>query len=51
MADRRGRGHGLLATLDPDVVMNSEREWGFYPTVPGLAATPWCAATASAPST
>lgn len=28
---------GLLATFDMDVVMTSEREWGCYPEVPGLA--------------
>ena len=28
---------GLLATFDMDVVMTSEREWGCYPQVPGLA--------------
>ena len=33
----RGQYLGLLATFDLDVVMTSEREWGFYPTVPGIA--------------
>ncbi|MEO8908068.1 MAG: SbcC/MukB-like Walker B domain-containing protein, partial [Microbacteriaceae bacterium] len=28
---------GLLAEFDLDVVMTSEREWGCYPQVPGLA--------------
>lgn len=28
---------GLLAAFDLDVVMTSEREWGCYPDVPGLA--------------
>ena len=28
---------GLLATFDLDFVMTSEREWGCYPGVPGLA--------------
>ncbi len=28
---------GLLAAFDLDVVMTSEREWGCYPEVPGLA--------------
>lgn len=28
---------GLLAEFDLDVVMTSEREWGCYPEVPGLA--------------
>ncbi|WP_344290519.1 TIGR02680 family protein, partial [Streptomyces synnematoformans] len=36
--DARAKCLGLLATFDLDVVMTSEREWGFYPTVPGLAA-------------
>jgi hypothetical protein len=27
----------LLAAFDLDVVMTSEREWGCYPEVPGLA--------------
>jgi uncharacterized protein (TIGR02680 family) len=33
----RGQYLGLLATFDLDVAMTSEREWGFYPTVPGIA--------------
>jgi len=33
----RARCLGLLATFDMDVVMTSEREWGCYPEVPGLA--------------
>ncbi|GLZ08178.1 hypothetical protein Acsp03_56440 [Actinomadura sp. NBRC 104412] len=36
--DARAKCLGLLSTFDLDVVMTSEREWGFYPTVPGLAA-------------
>lgn len=36
--DARAKCLGLLATFDLDVAMTSEREWGFYPTVPGLAA-------------
>jgi uncharacterized protein (TIGR02680 family) len=36
--DSRAKCLGLLTTFDLDVVMTSEREWGFYPTVPGLAA-------------
>ena len=36
--DSRAKCLGLLATFDLDVMMTSEREWGFYPTVPGLAA-------------
>jgi uncharacterized protein (TIGR02680 family) len=36
--DARAKCLGLLTTFDLDVVMTSEREWGFYPTVPGLAA-------------
>jgi hypothetical protein len=34
----RAKCLGLLTTFDLDVVMTSEREWGFYATVPGLAA-------------
>lgn len=34
--DARGKCLGLLAAFDLDVVMTSEREWGIYPTVPGL---------------
>ncbi|GAA2096930.1 TIGR02680 family protein [Actinomadura alba] len=36
--DSRAKCLGLLATFDLDVVMTSEREWGFYATVPGIAA-------------
>ncbi|RIQ19481.1 TIGR02680 family protein [Jiangella rhizosphaerae] len=35
--DSRAKCLGLLATFDMDVVMTSEREWGCYPEVPGLA--------------
>lgn len=35
--DSRAKALGLLATFDLDVVMTSEREWGCYPQVPGLA--------------
>ncbi|MEV5711020.1 TIGR02680 family protein, partial [Actinoallomurus sp. NPDC052274] len=35
--DSRAKCLGLLATFDMDVVMTSEREWGCYPSVPGLA--------------
>lgn len=35
--DSRAKSLGLLATFDMDVVMTSEREWGCYPQVPGLA--------------
>ncbi|MEU4292759.1 TIGR02680 family protein [Kribbella sp. NPDC026596] len=33
----RAKYLGLLAAFDMDVVMTSEREWGCYPEVPGLA--------------
>lgn len=33
----RAKYLGLLASFDLDVVMTSEREWGCYPEVPGLA--------------
>lgn len=33
----RAKYFGLLAAFDLDVVMTSEREWGCYPQVPGLA--------------
>jgi uncharacterized protein (TIGR02680 family) len=33
----RAKYLGLLAAFDLDVVMTSEREWGCYPQVPGLA--------------
>jgi uncharacterized protein (TIGR02680 family) len=36
-AATRGRLMGLLETFDLDYVMTSEREWGTYPTVSGLA--------------
>lgn len=35
--DSRAKCLGLLAAFDLDVVMTSEREWGCYPEVPGLA--------------
>lgn len=35
--DSRAKSMGLLDTFDLDYVMTSEREWGCYPTVPGLA--------------
>jgi uncharacterized protein (TIGR02680 family) len=35
--DARAKCLGLLAAFDLDVVMTSEREWGCYPHVPGLA--------------
>jgi hypothetical protein len=35
--DARAKCLGMLATFDLDVVMTSEREWGCYPQVPGLA--------------
>ncbi|MGX7827255.1 TIGR02680 family protein [Actinokineospora sp. 24-640] len=35
--DSRAKCLGLLASFDLDVVMTSEREWGCYPQVPGLA--------------
>jgi uncharacterized protein (TIGR02680 family) len=35
--DARAKCMGLLASFDLDFVMTSEREWGCYPTVPGLA--------------
>jgi uncharacterized protein (TIGR02680 family) len=33
----RGKCMGLLAAFDLDFIMTSEREWGCYPTLPGLA--------------
>ena len=33
----RAKYLGLLAAFDLDVVMTSEREWGCYPEVPGIA--------------
>ena len=35
--DMRAKCMGLLAAFDLDFVMTSEREWGCYPTLPGLA--------------
>src|SRR5699024_1616317 len=35
--DSRAKCLGLLRAVDLDVVMTSEREWGCYPQVPGLA--------------
>ncbi|WP_462185834.1 TIGR02680 family protein, partial [Frankia sp. CcWB2] len=35
--DSRAKCLGLLAAFNLDVVMTSEREWGCYPQVPGLA--------------
>jgi uncharacterized protein (TIGR02680 family) len=35
--DSRAKCLGLLANFDLDVMMTSEREWGCYPEVPGLA--------------
>jgi uncharacterized protein (TIGR02680 family) len=35
--DARAKCLGLLTAFDLDVVMTSEREWGCYPEVPGLA--------------
>lgn len=35
--DSRAKCMGLLAAFDLDVVMTSEREWGCYPEVSGLA--------------
>lgn len=35
--DARAKCLGLLTTFDLDVAMTSEREWGFYATVPGIA--------------
>ncbi|QSB05144.1 TIGR02680 family protein [Natronoglycomyces albus] len=34
--DSRSKCLGLLANFDLDVAMTSEREWGFYSTVPGI---------------
>jgi hypothetical protein len=36
-SDMRSKCMGLLATFDLDFAMTSEREWGCYPTLPGLA--------------
>lgn len=35
--DMRSKCMGLLAAFDLDFIMTSEREWGCYPTLPGLA--------------
>jgi hypothetical protein len=35
--DARAKCLGLLTNFDLDVVMTSEREWGFYASVPGIA--------------
>jgi hypothetical protein len=35
--DARGQYLGLLAAFDLDVAMTSEREWGCYASVPGIA--------------
>ncbi|MCL7939210.1 TIGR02680 family protein [Halomonas sp. ATCH28] len=35
--DARAKSMGLLAQFDLDAIMTSEREWGCYPDVPGLA--------------
>ncbi|MDR0594580.1 MAG: TIGR02680 family protein [Bifidobacteriaceae bacterium] len=35
--DARAKAMGLFRDFDLDVVMTSEREWGCYPSVPGLA--------------
>jgi uncharacterized protein YPO0396 len=35
--DSRAKSIGLLSTFDLDFVMTSEREWGCYATLPGLA--------------
>jgi hypothetical protein len=36
-ADMRSKSMGLLHAFDLDFVMTSEREWGCYPTLPGVA--------------
>jgi uncharacterized protein (TIGR02680 family) len=36
-SDMRAKCMGLLESFDLDFVMTSEREWGCYPTLPGLA--------------
>jgi hypothetical protein len=36
-SDMRAKCMGLLEQFDLDLVMTSEREWGCYPTVPGIA--------------
>ncbi|TVQ70362.1 MAG: TIGR02680 family protein [Chromatiaceae bacterium] len=35
--DARAKSMGLLAQFDLDAMMTSEREWGCYPEIPGLA--------------
>ena len=35
--DMRSKSMGLLHAFDLDFVMTSEREWGCYPTLPGVA--------------
>jgi hypothetical protein len=35
--DSRAKNLGLLAQFDMDVAMTSEREWGCYEAVPGIA--------------
>jgi hypothetical protein len=35
--DMRSKCMGFLAAFDLDFVMTSEREWGCYPTVPGVS--------------
>jgi uncharacterized protein (TIGR02680 family) len=35
--DSRAKSMGLLTTFDLDFLMTSEREWGCYPTIKGLA--------------
>jgi len=36
-ADMRSKCMGLIHVFDLDFMMTSEREWGCYPTLPGLA--------------
>src|SRR5919197_556406 len=36
-ADMRAKCMGLINTFDLDFMMTSEREWGCYSTLPGLA--------------
>ena len=36
-ADMRNKCMGLLSAFDLDFVMTSEREWGCYPSLPGVA--------------
>src|SRR5436309_15167607 len=36
-ADMRAKCMGLINTFDLDFVMTSEREWGCYQTLPGIA--------------